>query len=39
MRARELMAAGMDWTDILAEGNDNRRARIARELLDSPGSE
>src|SRR5277367_4445610 len=36
VRARELKAAGMDWTDILAEGDDNRRARLAAELLASP---
>jgi len=36
VRAKELKAAGMDWIDILAEGDDNRRARLARELLDSP---
>jgi hypothetical protein len=35
VRARELKAAGMDWTDILAEGDDNRRARMTRELLES----
>ena len=35
VRARELKAAGMDWTDILAEGDDNRRARLAAELLAS----
>jgi hypothetical protein len=35
VRARELKAAGMDWTEILAEGDDNRRARLASELLAS----
>jgi hypothetical protein len=35
VRARELKAAGMDWTDILATGDDNRRARLAAELLAS----
>jgi hypothetical protein len=35
VRARELKAAGMDWTEILAEGDDNRRARLAAELLAS----
>ena len=25
----------MDWTEILAEGDDNRRARLAAELLAS----
>jgi hypothetical protein len=35
VRARELKAAGMDWTEVLAEGDDNRRARLAAELLAS----
>jgi hypothetical protein len=35
VRGKELKAAGMDWTEILAEGDDNRRARLVRELLDS----
>jgi hypothetical protein len=35
VRARELKAAGMDWTDILAAGDDNRRSRLAAELLKS----
>jgi hypothetical protein len=36
VRARELKAAGMDWTDVLAEEVENRRARLAAELLASP---
>jgi hypothetical protein len=35
MRARELKAAGMDWTEVLAAESENRRARLVRELLDS----
>jgi len=35
VRARELKAAGMDWTDVLAVEIDNKRARIAAELLAS----
>jgi len=35
VRARELKAAGMDWTDVLAAGVENRRARLASELLAS----
>jgi hypothetical protein len=35
VRAKELKAAGMDWTEILASGDDNRRARLAAELLAS----
>jgi hypothetical protein len=34
-RARELKAAGMDWTQVLAEEAENRRARLAAELLAS----
>jgi hypothetical protein len=34
-RARELKAAGMDWTQVLAEETENRRARLAAELLAS----
>ena len=34
-RARELKAAGMDWTEVLAEEAENRRARLAAELLAS----
>ena len=36
VRARELKAAGMDWTDVLAEEVENPRARLAAELLASP---
>ena len=35
VRARELKAAGMDWTDVLAAEDENRRARLAAELLAS----
>ena len=35
VRARELKAAGMDWTEILAAEDDNKRARLAAELLAS----
>jgi hypothetical protein len=35
VRARELKAAGMDWTAILAVEDDNPRARLAAELLAS----
>jgi hypothetical protein len=34
-RAKELKAAGMDWTEVLAEEAENRRARLAAELLAS----
>jgi hypothetical protein len=34
-RAKELKAAGMDWTQVLAEEAENRRARLAAELLAS----
>ena len=36
VRARELKAAGMDWTDVLAAEDENPRARLAAELLASP---
>ena len=36
VRARELKAAGMDWTEVLADAADNPRARLAAELLASP---
>lgn len=36
VRAKELKAAGMDWTAILADGDENSRARLVRELLASP---
>ena len=35
MRAKELKAAGMDWTEVLAAEAENRRARLAAELLAS----
>jgi hypothetical protein len=35
VRARELKAAGMDWTVVLADETDNPRARLAAELLAS----
>jgi len=36
VRARELKAAGMDWTAVLADEPENPRARLAAELLVSP---
>src|SRR5271166_4611335 len=35
VRARELKAAGIDWTDVLAVEAENPRARLAAELLAS----
>jgi hypothetical protein len=35
VRARELKAAGMDWTGVLAVEDENRRTRLAAELLAS----
>jgi hypothetical protein len=35
VRARELKTAGMDWTEVLAEGAENVRARVAAEILGS----
>jgi hypothetical protein len=35
VRARELKAAGMDWTDVLAVHDENKRARLAAEILSS----
>src|SRR3954464_12436349 len=35
VRAKELKAAGMDWTEVLAAEAENRRARLAAELLTS----
>jgi hypothetical protein len=32
VRARELKAACMDWTEVLAENADNWRARLAAEI-------
>ena len=36
VRAKELKAAGMDWTEVLAAEEENSRARLAAELLASP---
>jgi hypothetical protein len=35
VRARELKAAGMDWTDVLVVEAENKRSRLAAELLAS----
>jgi hypothetical protein len=35
VRAKELKVAGMDWTDVLVAEAENRRARLAAELLAS----
>ena len=35
VRAKELKAAKMDWTEVLAAEAENRRARLAAELLAS----
>src|SRR5438477_8799922 len=35
VRAKELKAAQMDWTEVLVEEAENRRARLAAELLSS----
>ena len=35
MRAKELKAAKMGWTEVLAAAAENRRARLAAELLAS----
>jgi len=35
VRARELKAAGMDWTAVLAAEDENWRARLVTELLES----
>ncbi len=35
VRARELKAAGMDWTRVLGAEAENRRARLAAEILAS----
>jgi hypothetical protein len=39
VNAKQLKRAGMDWTDFLAEEGENRRARLAAELLASTDSE
>jgi hypothetical protein len=36
VRASELKAASMDWTDVLALEGENPRARLAAEILASP---
>jgi hypothetical protein len=36
VRAKELKAAGMDWTAVLVAEDHNPRARLAAELLASP---
>ena len=36
MRARELKAAGMDWTEVLAAEGGHPRARLVAELLATP---
>jgi len=35
VRAKELKAAGMDWTEVLAVEAENKRERLAAELLAS----
>jgi hypothetical protein len=35
VRARELKAAGMDWTEVLAAEEENPRARLVTEILAS----
>jgi hypothetical protein len=35
VRAKQLKAAKMDWTEVLAEEAENRRARLVAELLAS----
>ena len=36
VRARELKAAGMEWTEVLAEDADDWRARLVAEILCRP---
>ena len=36
VRAKELKAAGMDWTEVLAAEVENPRARLAAALLADP---
>ncbi|MGZ5973247.1 MAG: hypothetical protein ACXWPK_07515, partial [Isosphaeraceae bacterium] len=36
VRARELKAAGMDWTEVLAAEEENPRSRLVTEILASP---
>jgi hypothetical protein len=35
VNARQLKAAGMDWTEVLAEEGENPRARLVAEILSS----
>ena len=35
VRAKELKAVGMDWTDVLTVEDENPHARLAAELLAS----
>ena len=35
VRAKQLKAAKMDWTEVLAAEAENRRARLAAELLSN----
>ena len=35
VRAKELKAASMDWTEVLVAEEENPRARLAAELLAS----
>jgi hypothetical protein len=35
VRAKELKAAGMDWTEVLAAEGENPRARLVAEVLAS----
>ena len=39
VRAKELKAAGMDWTAVLAAEDQNPRARLAAEILANPAYE
>ena len=36
VRTGEFKAAGMDWTEVLAAEEENKRERLAAELLSSP---
>ena len=36
VRAKELKAAGMDWTEVLAAEDENPRARLATETFGQP---
>lgn len=35
VRAKEFKAAGLDWTEVLADQGEDRRARLAAEILAS----